>query len=156
MEQITTEQYAKSVAALFALAMSNGGSSTAAAAQVLLSTYNGSHWHVDLTDLCSLDPEHFKHALNVIRGRVELSTEPHSVVVDGKKHFRVLWNRWYLLHVGNRNLKICPECDGGGKEWDSEGMHVIGPCRCCGGASRINQPRFEHGRNIGNKFEESE
>lgn len=42
----------------------------------------------------------------MIRGRVELSMEPHSVLADGNSHFRELWDDWYLLHVGNRNLTI--------------------------------------------------
>lgn len=156
MEQITSEQYAKSVASLLKLARSNGGSSTGTAAQVLLSTYNGSHWHVDLTDLCHLDPDHYQAALNVIRGRVELSMEPHSVIADGDKHFRALWDDWHLLHVGNRNLTVCSRCDGDGQQWDSEGEKVIGTCGRCGGAGRLNEPRFEHSRNIANKFEKSE
>ena len=156
MERITSEQYAKSVLSLLKLARSGGGSATGAAAQILLSTYNGSHWHVDLTDLCHFDPEHYQDALNVIRGRVELYKEPHSVIADGNSHFRALWDDWYLFHVGNRNLRICPECEDSGKEWDSEWTHVIGPCRRCDGARRVNQPRFEHSRNIKNKFEKPE
>lgn len=156
MERITSEQYAKSVVSLLKLARSNGGSSTGAAAQVLLSAYNGRNWQVDLTDLCHFGSDHYQDALNVIRGRVELSMEPHSVIADGNSHFRELWDDWYLLHVGNRNLTICRRCGGDGKQWDSEGEQVIGVCTLCAGAGRLNEPRFEHSRNIGNKFEKSE
>lgn len=156
MEKITHQQYGEAVAALLKLALSSGGSSTSAAAQLLLSAYNGNNWHVDITSLCSFDPNHYKAALDVIRGRVELYTEPQSVIQDGDSLFHRLWDKYYWLHVGNRNLSTCRHCDGDGKQWDSEGDRVIGVCSCCGGAGRLNEPRFEHSRNIGNKFEESE
>lgn len=94
--------------------------------KVLLGIYNGRYWHVDLTELCHLDPEHYQDALNVIRGRVELSMGPHSVLADDNSHFRALWDDWYLLHIGNRNLTICGRYDGDGEQWDSEGEQVIG------------------------------
>ena len=48
------------------------------AAQVLLSLYDGSDWHRNLTDLGVPDWDYLQHALIVIRGRMVLG---HSVEV---------------------------------------------------------------------------
>jgi len=150
MEKVTEKQYGEAVATLLKLAFAGGGSSTSAAAQLLLSAFNGNEWHVDITTLCSFDQEHYQAALTVIRGRSELYIEPHNVVEDGQRKFTKLWDKYYLLHVGNRNLSVCGRCDGDGKEWDEE--TVIGPCRQCGGAGRVDEPRWSHERNLHNRF----
>ena len=136
------------------LAFAGGGSSTSAAAQLLLSAFNGNEWHVDITTLCSFDPKHYQAALTMIRGRSELYIEPHSVVEDGQNKFTELWDKYYLLHVGNRNLSVCRSCDGDGNEWDDE--TVIGVCHRCGGAGRVGDPRWSHERNLDNKFKRAE
>lgn len=154
MEKVTQQQYGEAVATLMKLAMAGGGSSTSAAAQLLLSAFNGNEWHVDITTLCSFDPKHYQAALNVIRGRSELYIEPHNVIQDGDRIFKVLWDKYYLLHVGNRNLSVCRSCGGDGKEWDDE--TVIGDCKRCRGAGRVNEPRWSHERNVDNQFKRKE
>lgn len=64
-------------------------SGSRAAAQVLLSTYNGNNFHMNLTDLCVLDLKYVEQALIVLRGRVMLCIEPQQMIEDGKsKNFR--------------------------------------------------------------------
>lgn len=152
MEKITLEEYKSGILTLVTLASNHVGSSAATAAQVLLSTFNGSEWHVDLTALCNLDEEYYQAALAVIRGRVECQYEPHTLIDNGRDIFSQLWDHWCFLHVGNRNLDVCPDCYGNGQEYNDDGDRVIGVCRTCDGAGRVNHPRYQHRLNITNKF----
>lgn len=63
-----------------------GGSRVAA--QVLLSAYNGEAWQLNVVDLCVLDKSNYKAALDVIRGRVELYIEPHTLIANGIRFSR--------------------------------------------------------------------
>lgn len=80
-------------------------SNARAAAQVLLSLYNGYEYHVDLTDLGVLDYINLQAALIAIRGRIFVSKEPHEVIENGKRIFGVLVDEWSNLHVSNRYEK---------------------------------------------------
>lgn len=80
-------------------------SNARAAAQVLLSLYNGYEYHVDLTDLGVLDYINLQAALIAIRGRIFVSKEPHDVIENGKKIFAVLADEWAHLHVSKRYIK---------------------------------------------------
>ncbi len=77
-------------------------SGSLAAAQVILSIYNGDNWHVDLTHLGYLDYEALQYALVAIRGRLTLHVEPHNVIANGKAIFRQLEEQWQPLHTMNR------------------------------------------------------
>jgi hypothetical protein len=94
-------QYAESVSALIKLA-SKDCSGSKACAQVLLSAYNGHEFQLDITDLCLLDENYYDHAMTVIRGRVELRTEPHELITDGNLVFDQLWDQWRGYHVSTR------------------------------------------------------
>ena len=101
---VTLEEYQSAVKHLVGLARSDTGGS-APAAQVVLSLYNGHNWHVDLTDLGSLDYEYLTSALIAIRGRLLLQTEPHDVIPDGPDIFAALQEQWAHLHTSRRYSK---------------------------------------------------
>jgi hypothetical protein len=69
---------------------------------LLLSLYNGSNWHMDLTDLCNLDYQYLLSALIAIRGRVTVHEEPHNVIENGSAIFNDLEEQWQHLHTNNR------------------------------------------------------
>ena len=100
-DEITFKQYADSIAALMELALQDTSGSRAAA-QVLLSAYNGYAFQLDVTDLGVLDRHNLKNAIVVIKGRTTLATEPHKLLVDGDALFKGLWDRWSNLHVNAR------------------------------------------------------
>lgn len=79
-----------------------------AAAQVLLSLYNGYEYHMDLVDLGVLDLRNFQQALIAMRGRVILSIEPHQIIQDGAKRFERLAERWAHLNVEKRYISEHP------------------------------------------------
>lgn len=106
--------YAAGVAKLVQLAMGDCGGSRAAA-QVVLSAYNGDEWQLDVTDLCILDQEHLNAAMAVIQGRAEIRTEPHLLIEHGDRLFHQLWKQWSRYHIDNRWKRQCPECSGAGK-----------------------------------------
>lgn len=101
LQDITPDQYATAVQRLSVWAKSDVGASKVCA-QVLLSAYNGYEFHLDITDLCLLDPDLYSSALVVIRGRVELRMEPHETLENGGKVFDNLWKQWACLHVSKR------------------------------------------------------
>lgn len=97
----TLDDYRAAVSLLVTIAQhdTSGGR---AAAQVLLGVYNGFEFHMDLTDLCVLDPEHLDAAITVLRCRALLSTEPHTLIDDGDAVFQALWEQWAWLRVRHR------------------------------------------------------
>jgi len=101
---VTREDYRDAVESLLPIALADTSGSRAAA-QVLLSTYNGRNYHMDLTDLCVLDLEYVEKALIVMRGRTILSIEPHSLVENGSERFLQLENAWPGLHTNRRYQK---------------------------------------------------
>lgn len=98
---VTREDYRDAVESLLPVALGDTSGSRAAA-QLLLSTYNGHNYHMDLTDLCVLDLAYVEKALIVIRGRTLLSMEPHSVIENGSDRFLQLENSWPGLHTARR------------------------------------------------------
>lgn len=135
---INKEEYQKAVELLTALARTDT-SGGRAAAQVVLSAYNGSDWQLDVTDLCLLDPQNYQAALNVIRGRVELGIEPHRLIPDGDQVFGLIWGRWERYQLENRWKQTCPSCWGRGVhiDYDDEDREIRNPCRCCNGTGLI-------------------
>ena len=75
-----------------------------AAAQVLLSCYNGFDYHLDPNAIRGLSADaHRFAALTVIVQRVLRPEEPHQVAAEGDRRFRVLWRRYEdELQVGHR------------------------------------------------------
>ena len=74
-----SERYTAAVLKLIPLAQGDTGGSRVAA-QILLSAYNGEEFQLNIVDLTNLDRKHYIAALSVIRGRVELGIEPHTVL----------------------------------------------------------------------------
>jgi len=99
--EVTTESYRDAIVYLASHAQqdTSGGR---AAAQVLLSLYNGLNWHMDLTDLCSMDLQLFEQSLIAIRGRVMLNEEPHREIDNGDQVFNDIQQRWHHLHTSRR------------------------------------------------------
>jgi hypothetical protein len=98
---LTDSDYTNAVTTLVKLAnMDCGGARVAA--QVLLSTYNGDNWHMDLVDLCNLSGEYYRAAIIVIRCRVEICREPHHMINNGTAVFDRLEKEWQSYHVAKR------------------------------------------------------
>lgn len=98
---VTHADYSNAVERLVGLAQQDTSGSLAAA-QVLLSLYNGNNWHMNLTDLCLLDYQYLLSALVAIRGRTTLSEEPHNMINDGASIFSALEEQWQHLHTNRR------------------------------------------------------
>jgi hypothetical protein len=101
---VTLVDYVEAVESLLQVALGDTSGSRAAA-QVLLSTYNGYNYHMDLTDLGLLDLALIDNSLIVLRGRTILSMEPHSIVENGANRFLQLEESWPGLHNTRRYLK---------------------------------------------------
>lgn len=101
---ITENDYKDAIDSLIELALDETGGSRAAA-QVLLSTYKGNSYHVDLTDLCVFDYNYLEKALIVIKGRSMLSMNPSDAVHNGHQRFKKLEMHWKCLHVNERYLR---------------------------------------------------
>lgn len=135
-QSMATEEYRNSVEALVRVAQSDTNASKAAA-QVLLSAYNGNNFHVDVTDLGLLGTDNLAHALRVIWGRsVFPCMEPHKVISNGTAIFHGLWDDYYWLHVQNRWKSTCSDCNGRGWKWVDPDCAVDErkkPCQVCDG-----------------------
>lgn len=105
---VTEIDYRDSVQQLLAVALTDT-SSARAAAQILLSLYNGNEYHVDLSDLGILDYTNLQAALIAIRGRIFVSKEPHELIENGCNLFATLAEVWSHLHVKKRYLKYVSE-----------------------------------------------
>ena len=105
---VTAWDYRESVLALARLAQGDtSGSRTAA--QVLLSLYDGSEWHMDLTDLGVLDWGYLQHALIVIRGRLVLGQSVEAAIDNGDQVFSHLCTLWAGLRNDRRYSNRCDD-----------------------------------------------
>ena len=110
---VTESDYRDSVLALVRLAQDDTSGSRAAA-QVLLSLYNGNEWHMDLTDLGVLDLRNLQHALIVIRERIVLARSVEAVLENGDQIFKQLCDRWASYGNDRRYAqRYDNECAGG-------------------------------------------
>lgn len=96
--------YKEAVEHLSHVALTQSGSGAYASAQVLLSSYNGTNYQLDVSDLCHLDQTNFRYAQALIDGRVKTSREPQNVIGNGDEIFTDLEAKWTCLHVKNRYL----------------------------------------------------
>ena len=103
--RVTPEEYGAAVNTLakIALTETSGGR---AAAQVLLSAWNGYVWQLDIPDLCYLDYGLLEQALIVIRGRVMLMKEPQEVIPEGNAVMKRIAVQWRHLNVERRGEKL--------------------------------------------------
>ncbi|SIQ11442.1 DUF7673 family protein [Marinobacterium stanieri] len=102
MAEQLEQRYRDAVETLLPAAMTDT-SGGRAAAQVLLSAYNGNEFHLDVTDLGNLDPRLFNAAIEVILLRTLANREPHELADNGNARFRQVWELWECLHVRNRS-----------------------------------------------------
>lgn len=107
LDMVDFAAYARAVATLAEVAQhtTSGGR---AAAQVLLSTYNGYEFHIDATDLRLLDPRNLRAAITVLQGQADLHMEPQKCLVDGDQVFERLWKRWEHLSISNALRRAVP------------------------------------------------
>ena len=137
----TYEQYATAVAELVKMTLNHSGSGARAAAQVLLSAYNGSNWQLNVTDLCNLDGTNYGYVMTVIEGRRSLSCEPHTTLHDGQALFEKLQRKWARLHINNRWKEDCYSCDGHGQKFQEDEDHPEGgewrDCQTCNSEGSI-------------------
>jgi len=103
-QQQLEQRYRDAVETLLPVAMTDT-SGGRAAAQVLLSAYNGNEFHLDVTDLGNLDTRLFAAALEVIQLRTLANREPHELVANGNGRFLQVWEKWRCLHVSCRYRK---------------------------------------------------
>lgn len=129
--RVSLEAYTAAVITLLRLAQTST-SGGRAAAQVLLSCYNGFDFQCDLTDLNNLDRGNFELAITVIRGRRDTGREPHQVIKKGSDIFLELREQWIGLHVAERDKVECRWCNGYGKIDEKE-------CSRCGGTGRVHR-----------------
>ncbi len=101
VQQVLERRYHDAVEALLPVAMTDT-SGGRAAAQVLLSAYNGNEFHLDVTDLGNLDPALLDAAIDVIKLRTLANREPHELIPYGNLRFLEVWERWEGLHVRTR------------------------------------------------------
>lgn len=103
--RVTPEEYQHAVNALvdIALTKTSGGR---AAAQVLLSAWNGYVWQLDIPDLCYLDYDLLEQALIVIWGRVMLMKEPQEVILEGNAVMKRIAAQWQHLNTERRGEKL--------------------------------------------------
>ena len=94
--QVGQSELIESLQRLVKLAACSDTGGANVAAQVVLGTYNGSDYPMDLTELGRLDTDLFEDALNVIRLRVQYMREPHEFFVDGVRLFEYLATIWSL------------------------------------------------------------
>lgn len=134
-------EYTAAILKLIPLAQGNTGGSRVAA-QVLLSAYNGGEFQLNIVDLGNLDRANYAAALGVIRGRVELGIEPHTVVEHGDRIFQELWRKWERYNVANRGLPDCRFCDGTGTVY-SRKKDDLEQCPECDGKGYQNCQRGE-------------
>jgi len=99
---VTDDDYTKAVEKLIAAVQMNTGQSRIAA-QVLMSLYDSSEWHVGLVDLGCLDTNLFAAALIAIRGRIILGREPQNVIDDGDRRFARIWDNWQQYRIQERS-----------------------------------------------------
>ena len=140
MKPIEWKEYEEAVRLLTTLAQTDT-SGGRAAAQVVLSAYNGDEWQLDVTELSLLDGKYYLAAINVIRGRKELMIEPHNLIPNGRQIFHHIWNQWRRYHISNRWKQTCFACNGRGKiiDYDDNDREVATPCNKCGGDGLIAQ-----------------
>ncbi|EFR2063217.1 hypothetical protein H0539_003683 [Salmonella enterica] len=102
--RVTPEEYQYAVNTLvdIALTETSGGR---AAAQVLLSAWNGYVWQLDIPDLCYLDYDVLEQALVVIRGRVMLVKEPQEVIPEGNAVMKRIAAQWQHLNAERHGEK---------------------------------------------------
>lgn len=106
------KHYPGAVQRLLDICLTHDGSGAKAAAQVLLSSYNGRNFQVKITDLCNLDPQNFQDCMHVIIGRIRTFEEPHNVIEDGSALFDELANSWGQLKANVRYQDMYgPESD---------------------------------------------
>lgn len=132
MENVTYQQYQNAVSQLFNLAQKDT-SGARAAAQVILSAYNGHKWQLDITDLRYLGDEYFEQAMTVLRGRTSLNIEPHTVLDNGDDLFTTLWHQWIRYIDYNRWKVVCDECNGRGDNAIDEDCTEYKKCYICDG-----------------------
>lgn len=130
--KISPEEYSKGVRILVEFIShhpTTGGAKVCAS--VLLSTYNGSEFHVNLASLGNLDFELYRAALAVIRGRVECGKEPQQMIAGGANLFPRLWKEYQHLTVTNRAKQRCNHCHGDGKLYRSDEDYDQGRGESC-------------------------
>jgi len=135
LKNITIDDYANAVAKLAELALT-GTSGGRAAAQVILSAYNGNNWQLDVTDLMVLDDDNYELAMAVINGRVQFREEPHLLINNGADVFKEIQKIWVRFHIANRWKSSCYDCEGRGVIYDEDDYDADNPheCKSCKGS----------------------
>jgi len=142
MKPIVRKEYEEAIRLLTGLAQTDT-SGGRAAAQVVLSAYNGDEWQLDVTELSLLDGKYYQAAIYVIRGRKELMIEPHKLITGGREIFHRIWDRWRRYHISNRWKQTCFTCNGRGYivDYDDDDQETRSSCGKCGGTGLIAEVR---------------
>ncbi len=144
--ELDPSEYGQSLSALMKLAKGDTGGSTVAA-QVLLSAYNGSYFHLSVPALCRLDDDNYRHAMTVIHGRKATFREPQGFIENGDDQFSDLWDQWKnALHVEERFKSMCSRCYGTGKKADEDGEPTSEGCWYCDGHGTLLPEGLEYSK----------
>lgn len=130
---VTKEAYAEAVVQLLNTTQMSGTSGARACARLLLSLYNSSEWHFDMSEMGLLDYENYVPAVIAIRGREELMIEPHQLVENGDDIFSALWSRFERFRKTEIWKPECKSCEGRGQHWDDDADDWGEECSKCDG-----------------------
>lgn len=95
---VSAGEYHKAIELLWARSMVEDAEESVAS-RILLGAYDPTHWGLTFSDLGSLDYPLLKAALVVMRGRLVLGIEPHTVISDGTARFHQLMERCFPRHL---------------------------------------------------------
>ena len=94
---VTVGEYHQAIEALWTRAMAETGKHRPASL-VLLGAYDPPNWAITFSDLASLDYKLLKAALVVLRGRLVLGIEPHTMMRNGSNRLRQLMEEVFLCY----------------------------------------------------------
>ncbi|BES71447.1 hypothetical protein RE428_24650 [Marinobacter nanhaiticus D15-8W] len=95
---VTVGEYHQAIEALWTHAMAETGERRPASL-VLLGAYDPPNWAITFSDLASLDYKLLKAALVVLRGRLVLGIEPHTMMRNGSNRLRQLMEEVFSCYT---------------------------------------------------------
>lgn len=95
---VTVGEYHQAIEMLWAHATTEVGERRPASL-VLLGAYDPPNWAITFSDLASLDYKLLKAALVVLRGRLVLGIEPHTLISDGPNRLRQLMEEVFPCYL---------------------------------------------------------
>ncbi|WP_148862787.1 DUF7673 family protein [Marinobacter fonticola] len=95
---VTVGEYHQALETLWSHAINEGGERRPASL-VLLGAYDPPNWAITFSDLASLDYKLLKAAMVVLRGRLVLGIEPHTMIKNGPSRLRQLMEEVFPCYL---------------------------------------------------------